>query len=604
MKIAERMQAVIHAMEVGKYSRWVQFLALAVMVFALAFFYDITSYRNFSSPEAMDAAQVARNLAEGKGYSTGFIRPFSVHLLQEHHRKQPGMTNALQLAGMAGPHPDLANAPVYPTLLAGFFKIFPAYWSVDLKSRFWSEGGRFQRYPPEFAIAVFNQFLLLVVVFLTYQLARRWFETQVAVLSALVLLCGDALWRFSVSGLSTMLLLAVFLALIWSLTWLEEEGRMPLPRFKRLLQLSVLAGALAGVGMLTRYSFGWVVLPVIVFISMFGGFKRGWLLLAMISAFGLVTSPWLIRNYLTSGTLFGTAGYAVLEGTFVFPGTQLMQSLNPDMLSAYWTRPYLRKLVENSRYLLQGDVLRVAGGWVSILFFAGLMLAMPKAAPRRFRGFTLICLGIFIVVQALGRTEISNISPEINTENLLVLLTPLVVVFAMAAFMKLLDLLATPSPEVRLGMTVVALIACCHPLFLNFLPPRVSPVAYPPYYPPDIQKFSGWMKSDELVMSDIPWAVAWYGERKSLWITKNAGEEFYEFSDNIKHVSALYLTLNTLDAKLYTGCLTGGADNWSGFVFKMLAMNQLPTGFPLQVFPYPSLSSGFFLTDRVRWETK
>ena len=34
-----------------------------------------------------------------------------------------------------------------------------------------------------------------------------------------------------------------------------------------------------------------------------------------------------------SGTLFGTAGYAVVEGTFAFPGSQLMQSLQsrPDL---------------------------------------------------------------------------------------------------------------------------------------------------------------------------------------------------------------------------------------------------------------------------------
>ena len=52
----------------------------------LVVLYDVRAYRNFSSPEAMDAAQVARNLAEGHGYATDFIRPFSVYLVQKHNR--------------------------------------------------------------------------------------------------------------------------------------------------------------------------------------------------------------------------------------------------------------------------------------------------------------------------------------------------------------------------------------------------------------------------------------------------------------------------------------------------------------------------------------
>ena len=109
MKIAERIQSVIHAIEVGRFSRWVQLMALGVAVFALAYFYDLTSYHNFSSPEAMDAAQVGRNIAGGRGFSTAFIRPLSIHLLQKHNQNVASWTNATQVAGLSGSHPDLAN---------------------------------------------------------------------------------------------------------------------------------------------------------------------------------------------------------------------------------------------------------------------------------------------------------------------------------------------------------------------------------------------------------------------------------------------------------------------------------------------------------------
>jgi hypothetical protein len=63
-------------------------------VLALAFRYDLRAYRNFSTPEAMDSAQLARNISEGKGYTTMFIRPFSLYLVQQHNEAaaRPALT--------------------------------------------------------------------------------------------------------------------------------------------------------------------------------------------------------------------------------------------------------------------------------------------------------------------------------------------------------------------------------------------------------------------------------------------------------------------------------------------------------------------------------
>jgi len=151
-----------------------------------------------------------------------------------------------------------------------------------------------------------------------------------------------------------------------------------------------------------------------------------------------VVSPWIMRNLAVSGTFFGTAGYAITEGTSSFTGTRLMQSVNPDLNSAHFIQPYLQKFIGNTRLILQGDLPRVGGGWVAIPFFAGLMLGLRNLAARRLRYFTMMCLGVFVIVQALGKTPGSSLSPELNSENLLVLLTPLAVIFAVAFFLTLL----------------------------------------------------------------------------------------------------------------------------------------------------------------------
>ena len=56
---AESIQALIHKLEVAGGARRLNFVALTVAVLSLAIWYDLHCYRNFATPEAMDAAQVA-----------------------------------------------------------------------------------------------------------------------------------------------------------------------------------------------------------------------------------------------------------------------------------------------------------------------------------------------------------------------------------------------------------------------------------------------------------------------------------------------------------------------------------------------------------------
>ena len=137
----------------------------------------------------MDSAQLARNIADGKGYTTLFIRPFSLYLVQSHnqarHAAAPASATNLDFARIKyRPHPDLANPPVYPLVLAGLMKVLPFHYPVELKKPFWSDNSRFWRYQPDFLIAMFNEVLLLVVVALTFFLARKLFDANVAWLSA------------------------------------------------------------------------------------------------------------------------------------------------------------------------------------------------------------------------------------------------------------------------------------------------------------------------------------------------------------------------------------------------------------------------------------
>jgi hypothetical protein len=217
------------------------------------------------------------------------------------------------------------------------------------------------------------------------------------------------------------------------------------------------------------------------------------------------------------------------------------------------------------------------------------------------RYFLLLCLGVFVVVQALGRTQLSDESPEVNSENLLVLLVPLVLCYGASFFFTFLDQMKLPAPQVRYAVVAGFAVLSCLPMIFTLLLPKASPVVYPPYYPPDIQRTAGWMKENELMMSDVPWAVAWYGHRQCVWLTLNAQDDFFAVNDNLKPVQALYLTTETMDGKFISDILHDGGPGWGGFVLQAVVQNQIPKDFTLRYFA-PGLSSGMCFTDWQRWK--
>jgi len=605
MPLTELIQRLIHMLEVGAGSRYLRIFALAMAVVALAFLYNIRAYRNLAAPEAMDAAQLARNLSEGRGYTTLFIRPFSLYLVQQHN--EPSIPVALtngtpDFARIRTAHPDLANPPVYPLLLAGLMKVLPFNYPVNLKGTFWANNGSFWRYQPDFLIALFNESLLLIVVVLTFFLAKKLFDSNVAWLSAILVLVCELFWRFSVSGLSTMLLLVIFLGLALLLLEIERGAREPAPRAGGLLGLAVAAGLLTGIGALTRYGFGWTIIPVAMFLLWFSGPKKLLNLLAALAAFALVLAPWIIRNEAVSGTVFGTAGYAVVEGTYLFPRFQLQRSLHPDLTHAMWLTLYVQKLFGYLRGNLTGDLLKSGATWAGGLFFAGLFLGFRSTGARRLRYFVLMCLPVFILVQALGRTQLSEQSPEINSENLLVLLVPLVFVFGASFFFTLLDQMTLPLIQLRYAVIAGFVALCGLPLAFTLLPPQTVPVVYPPYFPPELQQTANWMKPEELMMSDVPWAVAWYGNRQCVWLSLDAKTEFFAISDYLKPVQALYLTPQTMDGRFVSDWVQTHDFSWGNFVVDSVVKNKIPDSFSLRHAPTGFLPDRLFLTDRDRWK--
>ena len=665
------LQDVIHKLEVGSGSRVLKIAVGLVALVALALFYDMAAFENFSTAEAMDGAQLARNVSEGKGFTTDFVRPFSLYLLKMHAKKvkrgelkvedgagEPdgkpeGMVAAVERC------PDLSNGPVYPLVLAGVLKVMP-FGYPDVSS---ARG--FTTYSPEVWIGGFNQLLLVVCACLVFSLARRLFDEPVAWVSAAVFGGTELFWRHSVSGLPTLWMTFLVLVLVHVLVRLDATVRDAEGSHRWTVVLAIAAGMVAGMAGLTRYALLAFIVPVIGYLltlptgSGTVGTSRpaSARVLGLAAGLGFVAlvGPWLARNYAVSGTLFGTASYAALAQTAHFPGDSLMRSFSPDF-NTVTTAAIARKVLVNLREVWLHGLPTLGGSWVTALFLAGLVVPFRSVINGRVRALMLAFLGVVVVAQAVvspGEAEVRHLASDYLT-----VLAPLVFIFGISLLFNLLDQFTAVA--VRYGILAMFFVVACAPLALTFAAPRHSPIVYPPYYPPSLQSKAAYVPEDGWMASDMPWAIAWYGDRKAAWLPLKHGtpggrsdDDFYSLH-TLKAVRGLHLsdlTLSKLDTsaiarwrqsegtdpdwEAFQGHLKAAADaagagnrkqavddalvgiysladkhwvrgsgvDWESFLLGILVNREVPTGFPLKMAPL-GIMPEIFLTDSERPATK
>jgi len=608
-----RVQEIIHSLEEGKWAKRIRGLVLLLLIGSLGLVYYLNLTRNFTAPEAMDAAQLARNIAEGRGYTTQFIRPLSLDIL-----RQQGAVSDVELSSK---FPDITNPPVYPMLLAALMKVLPFEFEIDLQ-----KADEFERYQPEFLIWLLNQALFFVALIQVFRLGEKLFDQPVAWCAALVFLGTELYWKFSTSGLPTMLLLVLFLALARTLVRLEEQGNDGVALGGGWFAgMALWAGALAGLGGLTRYGFAWVILPVLVYLGWFMGRHRGRTVAMALLGFLLVMSPWLVRNAQLSGNLFGTAGLALYSQTDTFPEDTLERTLFYEPSDApvngqdeikvkvadhvgLWEIE--NKLKRNLRHLLVHELPQFSGSWFAVVCLVGLVVPFRNRSLRRLRFFLLMTLAVFALGQALGRTHLSaangtlaellarslgqgapvTAASGVNGENLLALLGPVSFLFGAGLFFSLLDRWKVDLPEMRLAASTGLVVAASLPMALSFLLPHPYPMANPPYHPARLQYLRSVpaehglveIKQDDLLMSDIPWAVAWYGNQNCVWLTRTVKPDFYTLYEQFQPVSALYFTEATTDQRYTSLVLNANELNWERFMLDMQMKGDVPDGFPLQ----------------------
>jgi hypothetical protein len=566
------LQESLHALEIGKGKKWIQLSTILAGYIALTLLYFVTQFHGFSSKEAMDCAQLARQLSRGEGYTTKFVRP---SVLAQLGAQNPDVkVDPMKL-------PEIMQAPLYPYALSTVFKLAGTDFEI--------EPGKMSQdmaFPPERPIVVFNLLCLFLTGFVLYILALRLFDERVAFVATAAYVGCDLMWQFALSGISTSLVMLFITTLLLCLN--EALRAQEDERGTAILGWCALAAICLVAAILGRLTLLWLIPPFLVFV--FYNFRHHLLApLAAVVVLVVGVTPWLYRNYTVSGSLLGGGLTLALEDKAGKMSTERSFSYSAEEL---WAKTGQRKIIFGGRDIFMRSFELLGASAIMLMFGVSLMHPFKRSRARWLRIF-LVVGSIFVVV---GSCLVSSRIDPLDDLNNLALLWPGFAIFGAAYFYVLLERLDLQYLIARYAIIGLFLIVCALPMIVTIMPPRPAPYQYPPYFPPMIRTVSQMIKPDEIIMSDMPWATAWYGDRVSLWLPHDL-KEFYAINDSLHTISGLLLTPISWQWSLME--IDRGEADWA----PMIRRQSLPRGFPLAAYTAlpPNRNEYTFFSDRMRW---
>ncbi len=547
---ADAVQRAVHALEAGGLAIWIRRALVVIVILGLALLYFMHDFRGLATAQAMDQAQIGRELARGHGWATKFYRPRALGQLQGHGR------NAVKNI-----HYDTYNAPL-PSLVNAI-ALFPFKSHLQMTPRDIIFLG-------DKIIAVVGILLFLASVVLLFFIARRLFDQRLALLGCgLVLLC-DTLWQYSLSGLPQMLMLFLFHATVYFLLR-AMDAQLGGGRVGVWLALS---GVGFGLLALSHALTIWIFVGALVY-SIFFFRPRGWAAVILVVAFAVIYFPWLIRNYIICGQPGGVAIYAILDGMrHSEAGWMRLVGLNTEGIGP----GYLRNKIAGNLITQQGNLFRYLG-WnvVAMAFFGSLLHAFRRSQTAAMRWLLLsMWLGAVLGMATYGLSE----EQGFTANQLHLLFIPLMTCYGLGFLLVLWNRLEIDVHIARLGFLTLLFLLCAWPMITNMTPltPAKASVRWPPYVPPYIGVLNRWMKPDEITASDMPWAIAWYADRPAVWLPESLSV-FTDMNDYRAFgapLNGLYLTPISGSQNTLEDILKGEYKNWATVILRSIDLKKFP----------------------------
>lgn len=492
-------------------------------------------FAGLSSGDALDFAQIGRNLSSGRGFVTFVLRPLALT-----HGDNPLR------------QPDITHGPLYPFILALVFGIFGAKDTV---------------------VAAVSGFFYLVTVPVVYQLGTRIFNRSVGTISALLFTFNALMLEYATSGLPITLYVFLTTALLLTIYTLAAHQRdhaadpaVGAPRAQLFL-----AGALAGLLYLTEPIFFWVMLVVMVSVVFLMRSPRpkalGWFLMPLC----LLVLPWMGRNWMLSGNpVFGLRGMELWMNTKDhYPGYLAYRMTSGELIPGVeLCKAVAKKLLVGIGQVIQA-LPNVTASWVLAFLIPGLLFRFSDPAANTARR---VMISSFLAV--VFGTIIFGLQLPLFTS-----VIPAMFVFAIAYLLHLLDQ-AKLSRASTVGTGALITLTVLYPLGAEMLlqdrpqPLRERAAA---------QALGQNTTKTEVCISDQPWIVAWLADRPCIWIPSST-ENLRGMRDRFADARWLFLTESTPQLGAEWSAVYSRCYNWNVAAYQALQKDphaKVPAGMPI-----------------------
>ena len=581
-----KAQEVVHALEHGSGRRWIVIL----LIVAFALFQSVSHvlinpmnrlggqaalFVGITHPKGQEQAVIAREIARGHGFSTTVIKPAAIALVEK-NRGSNGFSAFLDPDGPTGGNiPDIYHAPLNPWVNS--CALFTAVRISDALSLRRDEKGRndFWRFyrneyihPADRIIAGVSVLFFLVAVWVSFLTVRRLFDERLATLTTVLLLLCNEFWRYTSTGLPQMLMLMLFSVAIYCCTRALAARENADPTWPWHAGAGLAFGLLALAHPLTIFIFAGALIYTAIAFS-----PRGRDAMIMLAVFIVPLAPWLIRNSNVCGSPFGIAGQTRL---FSLRGSesQIMRTLTePDKtVPAHFFRSKVQ-----SELLAQFDMLfgRFGKILVAPLFFLTLLHAFRKTETRSFRWALLLMVFSGMIGMAVFGFADADLQTDLDSNNLFPLFIPLTSAYGLALLLVMWSRVQVAGRDlasvrqINIAFHAVVIFLSSLSLLNVYTDPPKLPFVWPPYCPPAISEVADWYGKDDIICSDMPWAVAWYADRKSLWLPLTIADfnDLNEFRFHGK-ITGLLVTPVTGFRGLLNDVGVGEFRDWRSFIMR------------------------------------
>lgn len=577
------LQDWVYNVEAGPIRAWLVRIALFLLVVGLSAYIGIREFNGLRTFEAMDLAQQARQLAEGKGFTTLLIRPLALWQVR---------ANLEDAAPAVTAFPETLTPPLYPVLLAACFKAGMVSKLISFELSAEALKG-FRLFPPDTVVLVFQLVLLVGAAFLVYGWAQSQFDVGTGVLAVVFFLGSSPIWTHAVAGGATLLVVFLYALAGWLFCQgMAREEDAATAESRRPWVWFLGTGVVLGLTALVQVIQVWAVMAAIGLSWVLLRRGRWGMLLGLGGGLALLI-VWAFRLWIVSGNPIGLNWAFFLADSPRFPGETI------------W-RTY-------SFNIEQTDVWRRVGGSI-LRGFTDLVSRGPALVGNAVAGTLALiaCLHVFrrpsatagrnlwggIAMALILSTAFVQRSPDAEGHPILLVLLPVACVYG-AAYLWIvierwklhLELLG------RLFAILVALVATW-PALARVVLPEPPPFAYPPTYPPIFLFMRSWFEPGELQASDLPAAEAWYAEQPTLWLPTSR-EDFLKIHDRVAPVFSILLTPASSDTRMYSQMLAENSEwkEWADLIRRQKPPD-LPQAFATSL---PPNNDYLLLSIQKRW---